>query len=116
MLEVAHVLALGLLGAEEGNGSLGRDGGDADRLGCGDDGEAVTLGLPSKVNDSVLDGVDNLNRHTLLLHAEDLKSGGLRLLGLGVSVDLDTQVGGLRLPVKLGIADTEEVEGSDHLF
>lgn len=116
MLEVAHVLTLGLLGTEEGNGSLGRDGSDTHGLGCGDDGEAVALRLPGKVNDGVLDGVDNFNGDTLFLDAEDLKSGGLRLLGLGVSVDLDTEVGGLGLPVELGVADTEEVEGSDDLF
>ncbi|KAI6750781.1 hypothetical protein HG530_014231 [Fusarium avenaceum] len=102
--------------AEERDSSLGGNSSDAHRLGCGNNGEPVTLGLPSEVDDGILDGIDNFNRNTLLLDAENLKCGGLRLLGLGVTVDLNTNVGGVGLPVKLSIANTEEVQGSDDLF
>lgn len=116
MLEVTGVGTLGLLRAEKGDCRLGGDSCGTDRLGCGNDGETVTLGLPGKVDDGVLDGVDNLDRDTLLLDAEDLEGRGLRLLGLGVTVDLDAEVGALGLPVELSITDTEEVQATDNLL
>ena len=116
VLEVADRVALGLLGAEEGNGCLGCHSRGADGLGCGDDDEAVALGLPGKVDDSILDSVNHLDRHTLLLDAEDLERGRLRLLGLGVPVDLDADVRAVRLPVQLGVRDAEEVEGPHDLL
>lgn len=110
VLEVSNSVALGLLGAEESNRRLGGNGGSTDRLGGGDDNEPVALGLPGKVYYGILDGVDNLHGDTLLLDTENLESGGLGLLGLGVTVDLDAKVGTLGLPVKLGIGNAEQVQ------
>lgn len=116
MLEVAHGRALGLLRAEEGDRGLGRDRCWPRRLrGCDDD-KPVALGLPGKVDDGVLDGVDDLDRYPLFLDSEDLQGGSLRLLRLGMPIDLDGEVRGVGLPVKFGIRDTEEVQGSDDLL
>lgn len=74
-LEVTNLIALDLLGAEEGNRCLGRDGGTDGHLAGGDEDKTVTLGLPGKVDNSVLDGINNLDGHTLLLDAEDFEVG-----------------------------------------
>lgn len=116
MLEVADRIALALLGTEEGDGCLGRHGRRADRLRRRDDDKPVALGLPCKVNHGVLDRVDNLDGDALLLDAEDLQRGRLRLLGLGVPVDLDAEVRRFRLPVELGVRDAEEVQRPDNLL
>lgn len=81
MLKAARDRSLGLLGAEESDGGLGRHSGNANGLGGSDDGETVALGLPCKVDDCILDGVDNLDWNALLLDAEDFESRCLRLLG-----------------------------------
>ena len=61
-----------LLGRKKRHGSLGRDGGSCRRdLSRGNQDKAVPLGFPSEVDDSVLDSIDNLDGHALLLHAED---------------------------------------------
>ena len=116
MLEVASKLPLGFFRAEKGNGRFGGHSRDADGLCRCDDGESVTLRLPSKVNDGVLDGVHDLHGYALLLDAENLQRRRLRLLGLGVTVDLDAKVGSIRLPVKLGVANAEKVQGTDNLL
>lgn len=116
MLEVAGVGSLGLLWAKEGHGCLGGHCGGSNRLCGADDGETVTLGLPCKVDDCILDSVNNLYGDTLLLDAENLESSGLGLLGLGVTVDLDTEIRGIRLPVELSVANAEQVETSHNLL
>ena len=116
VLEVADAGALDLLRAEEGDGRLGRHGGRHDDLGRGDKDEAVALGLPGEVDDSVLDRVDHLDRHALLPHAEDFQVRRERLLRLGVPVHLDADVGALRLPVELGVGDVEEVPRPNDLL
>lgn len=116
MLEVACRRTLVLLGAEERGRGLGGHGGGTGRLGRRDDDKPVTLGLPGKVDDGVLDGVDDLDGDTLLLDTEDFQRRGLGLLGLGVAVDLDAKVRGLGLPVELDVRDVEEVEGTDNLL
>jgi hypothetical protein len=75
-LEVTNLVALCLFRAEERDGSLGGYGGTNRYLTSGDENETVTLGLPGEVDDSVLDGVNNLDRHTLFSNAEDLEVGG----------------------------------------
>lgn len=77
VLEVACELTLGLLRAEESDGSLGSNGGRTRGLGGGDDGKSISLGLPGKVNDCVLDGVNDFHGNTLLLDAENLQRRGL---------------------------------------
>ena len=99
--EVTGGTALELLRGEEGNGRLGGDGSLDDNLAGCDEHEAVALGLPGKVDDGILDRVDDFDGDTLLANTEDLKVGGKRLLGLGVAVDLDADVGGIGLPVQL---------------
>lgn len=108
--------SLGLLWAVERNRGLWWDSGGDDWLGGGDGDESVTLWLPGEVDDGILDVLDNLDWNSLLLDAENLEGGGEGLLGLGVTVDLDTQVGSLGLPVHAGISDREKVEGSDNLL
>lgn len=95
VLEVTNSVPFGLFGAEEGNRRLGGNSGGANGLSRRDGDESVTLGLPRKVDDCVLDGVDNLDGDTLLLDAENLQSGGLGLLGLGMPVNLNAEVGTL---------------------
>lgn len=75
-LEVTDLVALCLLRAEEGDGGLRRHGGTDRYLTGSDENETVTLGFPSEVDDSVLDGVDDLNGHTLFSDTEDLEVGG----------------------------------------
>lgn len=106
-LEVTNLIALCLFRAEEGDGSLGRNSSTNRDLTSGDEDEAVTLGLPGEVDDGVLDGIDNLDWHTLLLDAEDLEVGGHGLLALAVTVDLDTEERAVALPVQLGVGNVE---------
>lgn len=106
--------ALGLLWTIEGNGGLWW-GTDLDTWGwllAGDEDEAVTLWLPSKVNNGVLQ-LEELDWDLLLGDPEELEVGECRLLGLGVAVDLDAKVLALGLPVKLAVGDVEQVSGSD---
>lgn len=110
-LEAAQDVAL-LLGGKERHGSLGGHRSTAGSLTSGDDDETVSIGFPGKVNHGVLETVDNLDGHPLLAHPEDFEVGGQRLLGLGVTVDLDTDVGALGLPVQLDIGDVEQIPGS----
>jgi hypothetical protein len=114
--EVTGGTALELLRGEEGNSGLGGNGSLDDNLAGCDEHEAVALGFPGKVDNGILDGVDNLDGDALLTNAEDLQVGGKRLLGLGVAVDLDADVGGLGLPVQLAVGDVEEVTGTDDLL
>lgn len=90
-LEVADSVALGLLGTEEGDGGLWWYGSTSGDLAGSDQDEAVALGLPSKVDNGVLDGINNLNRHALFPDAENLEVGSQRLLRLGVTIDLDAE-------------------------
>lgn len=116
MLEVTNGITLGLFGAEERNGGLGRDGGSSWGFWRSDNNKAVSLGLPGKVNNSVLDRVDNFDRNALLLYTENLEGSSLRFLRFGVSVDLDANVGRIRLPVELGIRDAEQIQRPDDLL
>lgn len=93
-LEVAGGVAL-LLRSEERDGSLREDGSTSGCLAVGDNDESGSIGLPGKVNHGILKTVNNLNGNTLLANAEDLQVSGHRLLRLGVTVDLDTDVGTL---------------------
>ena len=115
-LEVTNLVALCLFRAEEGDGSLGGYSSANRHLTCGDENETVTLGLPGEVDDGVLDGIDDLNGHTLFSNTENLEVGGHRLLALAVTVDLDTQVGAVALPVKLGIGNVEQITSTDDLL
>jgi hypothetical protein len=115
-LEVTNLVALCLFRAEEGDGSLGGHGGTNRHLTCGDENETVTLGLPGEVDDGILDGVNDLDGHTLFSDAEDLEVGGHGLLALAVTIDLDTEVGGVALPVKLCVGNVEQVTGTDDLL
>jgi hypothetical protein len=114
--EVTGGTTLELLRGEEGNSGLGGNGGLDDNLAGCDEHEAVALGFPGKVDNGILDGVDDLDGDTLLTNTEDLEVGGKRLLRLGVAVDLDANVGGLGLPVQLAVGDVEEVTGTDNLL
>jgi hypothetical protein len=114
-LEVAGGAAL-LLGGKERNRSLRGNGSAGRVLASVDQNETRTVGLPSKVDDGVLEAVDNLHGNTLLAHSENLQVGSQRLLGLGVAVDLDTDVVTLRLPVQLDIRNVEQVTGTDDLL
>lgn len=113
--EVAGGAAL-FLRSEERDRSLRGNGDAGGGLAISDNDETGSIGLPSKVDDSVLKTVNNLNGNTLLAHAENLEVGGHGLLGLGVTVDLDTDVGTLGLPVQLHIGDIEQVTGTDNLL
>lgn len=93
-LEVTGSVAL-LLRREEGDGSLRKDGGTSWCLAVSDNDESGSIRLPGKVNHGILKTVNNLNGHTLLANAEDLQVSGHRLLRLGVTVDLDADVGTL---------------------
>jgi hypothetical protein len=93
-LEVAGGVAL-LLGGEERDGSLGSDGSALWGLAVCDSNETGSIGLPGKVNNGVLETVNNLNGHTLFANTENLQVGSHGLLGLGVTVDLDADVGTL---------------------
>lgn len=77
VLEVAGELTLGLLGAEESDGSLRGNGSRARGFGGGNNGKSISLRLPGKVNDCVLDGINDFHGNTLLLDAEDLQRRGL---------------------------------------
>lgn len=114
-LEVAQKVAL-LLGSKERHSGLGRNGSTAGRLTRGDDDETVSIGFPGKVDHGVLQAVNHFDGHTLFAYPEDFEVGGQRLLRLRVTVDLDTDVGSLGLPVQLDIGDVEEVTGSDDFF
>ena len=116
VLEVADHRAFGLFRAEESSRGLGGNSRGSDRLRGGDDSEAIALRLPSKVDDGILDCVNNLDRNTLLLDTEDLQSRRLGLLGLRVTVNLHTEIRRIRLPVQLRVADTEEIQGADNLL
>lgn len=105
-----------LLRGEERDGGLGCNGSTSNGFSSGNGDETVTVRFPGEVDNSVLETVDNLDRNTLLAHAENLEVGGERLLGLGVTVDLDTNVGTLGLPVQLDIGNVEEVTGTDNLL
>jgi hypothetical protein len=113
-LEVTSSVAL-LLRGEEGDGGLGGNGNTGRGLAVGNEDETRTVRLPREVDDSVLETVDDLDRHTLLANPEDLEVGGHRLLGLGVTVDLDANIGTLGLPVDLDIGNVEQVTGADNL-
>lgn len=93
-LEVTGSAAL-LLCSEELDTGLGGSGRTGRVLTGGDSDEAGSIGLPGEVNNGVLQVVNNLNGNTLLLDAENLQVGSHRLLRLGVTVDLDTDVGTL---------------------
>lgn len=112
-LEVTNTVALDLLGAEEADGSLGRDSRSRRNLASGNEDETVALGFPREVDDCVLDAINDLNWHALLTNAEDLEVGGQALLALAVSVDLDAEEVGVGLPVKLGVGNVEKVAGTD---
>ena len=116
MFEVADAGALYLFGAEEGYGRLWRHGGRHDDFGGGDEDEAVALWLPGEVDDGVFDRVDDLDRHALFPHAEDFEVRRERFLRFRVPVDLDANVGALRLPVEFCVGDVEEVARADDLF
>lgn len=105
--------SLGLLWAVERDRGLWWDSGGNNWFGGRDGDESVTLWLPSEVDDGILDVLDNLDWDSLLLDAENLKGRGEGLLGLRVTVDLDTQIGSLGLPVHAGISDREEVKSSN---
>lgn len=69
-----------------------------------DDGEHVSLGLPGQgVDHAVLEG-EGLGGNIPLLHAENVQSGGERLLGLGVHVNLGDQVLALALPHQFALS------------
>lgn len=114
-LEVAGRDTL-LFGGEERDGGLGENGGAAGGLAGGDGDETSSVGLPSKVDDGILETVDDFDGDTLLAHTENLQVGGHGLLGLGVTVNLDTDVGTLRLPVQLDVRHVEEVTRTDDLL
>lgn len=116
VFEVADAGAFYLFGAEEGDGRLGRDGGRHDDFGGGDEDEAVALWLPGEVDDGVFDRVDDLDRHALFPHAEDFEVRRERFLRFGVPIDLDADVGPLRLPVEFCVGDVEEVARADDFF
>ena len=116
VFKVADAGTFYLFGAEEGYGGLGRHGGRHDDFGGGDEDEAVTLWLPGEVDDGVFDRVDDLDRHALFPHAEDFKVRRERFLRFRVPVDLDADVGPLRLPVEFCVGDVEEVARADDLF
>lgn len=71
MLEIAYNVTLCLLGAEEGNGSLGWHGSSGRDLAGGNKNEAVALRFPCEVDDGVLERVDNFYRHALLSNTKD---------------------------------------------
>jgi len=75
-LEVTNLVALCLFRAEERNRSLRGHGGTNGDLARSNENETVTLRLPGEVDDGVLDGVNNLDGHTLLSNAEDFEVGG----------------------------------------
>lgn len=114
--EVTRRTTLELLGSEERDGSLGTNGSVWNDFASGDEHKAVALWFPGKVDDCFFDGINNLDRDALLANTEDLEVGGERLLGLGVAVDLDTNVGSFGLPVQLGIRDVEEISGADNFL
>jgi hypothetical protein len=114
-LEVTGCVTL-LLRCEERDGSLRANGGALWCLAVCDSNESGSIGLPGKVNDGILQAVNNLNGNTLLANAENLQVGGHGLLGLGVTVDLDADVGTLGLPVQLDIGNVEQVTGTDNLL
>lgn len=93
-LEVTGSAAL-LLCSKELDTSLGGSGRTGRVLAGGDSDEAGSIGLPGEVNNGILQVFNNLNGNTLLLNAENLEVGSHGLLGLGVTVDLDTDVGTL---------------------
>jgi hypothetical protein len=92
--EIARRTALELFGSEERHCSLGAHGGALNGFASGDEDEAVALGLPGKVDDGVLDGIDDFDGHALFADTEDFEIGGEGLFRLGVTVDLDTDIGG----------------------
>jgi hypothetical protein len=114
-LEVTGSVAL-LLRSEEGDGSLGENGSTGRSLTISDQDETRPVGLPREVDDSVLETVNNLDGHTLLANTEDLQVGGHGLLGLGVTVNLDANIGTLRLPVELDIGHVEQVTSADNFL
>lgn len=105
-----------LFRCEERDSGLGRNGSTSNGFSGGNGDESVTVGFPGEVDHGILETVDNLDRNTLLAHAENFEVGGERLLGLGVTVDLDTNVGTLGLPVQLDIGNVEEVTSTDNLL
>lgn len=95
MLEVADGVALGFFGSKESNGRL-RCSRASGELAGGDEAEAVALGLPSEVDDGLLDGIDDFYRNALLPNAENLKVCGHGLSRLGLlDVNLDANIGGV---------------------
>jgi hypothetical protein len=72
------------------------------RIRTRDDGETLALRLPGEVEDSVLE-FDNFDGVVLLPQSEDFKVAEDRLLGLGVTVDLDAKEVTLVLPVEFAL-------------
>ena len=67
-----------------------------------DEDKALALWLPSEGGDGVLD-LDDLDGAVLVAETEEFEVAVLRLLRLGVTVDLDAKVVAVRLPVDLAL-------------
>lgn len=81
MLEgTGHAGCLGLFWGKERDGCLGQHAGAGDSLACCDDDVAVAFGLPGKVDDRVLETVDDLDGDTLFFDTEDFEVCGERFL------------------------------------
>ena len=76
MFEIANGITLLFLGAKEGDSCLGRHGSSHDRFGSGDKDKSIAFGFPCKVDDGVLDRIDDFYRYTLFFDAEDLQICG----------------------------------------
>ena len=77
------------------------------RLLAMDQAKPMALRLPGEGNDTVLD-LEHFNRDISLLDAEELKAVSRCLLRL-LPVNFDTQVGAIRMPMHLDVANTEQI-------
>lgn len=116
VLERTSACTLDFLGRKELHGGLGECLCSSDGLASSDQNEPIALGLPGEIYDSVLETVDDFDRYAFLLDAEDFEVRGQGFLGLGVSVNLDTDKFAFGLPMQFRIRDIEQVSSSDNLF
>lgn len=114
--EAAHASALHLLGGKERNRRLRSDARASNSFSRGDQDETVTLRFPSEVDDRIFQAVYNLHGHALLLDTEDLQVRSHGFLRLGVTVNLNADVGTLRLPVQLNVGDVKQVSSSNNFL
>lgn len=112
---LADGTALQLLGCVKVDIRLGGNSSANNGLISSDENEAVSLGLPRKVDNNLLE-LNNLDGNVLLGNAEELERGVVGLLGLGVTVNLDTEVLALVLPVQLAVRDVDQVAGPHNLL